>query len=137
MTRPLKEATGHNRTTNAVTNVQPQASTGNQQGYLHANNQSQPHAVDTKFLHMSQAYQSTDITTVTGAMGPLHYATVMVQGTAVRALVDPGFSTTIMSFQLFCKIGQAAHIPTSVLQKPDILLRDYNQRPIAVGFVFS
>ena len=133
MTRPSKEATGHNRTTNAVTSAQPQASTGNQQGYLHANNQSQPHAMDTKFLHMSQAYQSADTTTVTGAVGPLYYATVTVHGTAVQALVDPGSFSTIISFQLFCKIGQAAHIPASALQKPDILLRDYSQRPITVG----
>lgn len=58
-------------------------------------------------------------------MGPLYCATVTVQGTAVHALVDPGSSATIISFQLFCKIGQAAHIPASALQKPDILLRDY------------
>ena len=66
-------------------------------------------------------------------MGPLYYATVTVQGTAVQALVDPGFSATIMSFQLFRKIGQAAHIPASALQKPDILLKDYSERPITVG----
>ena len=77
--------------------------------YVHTNNQSQPHAVDSEFLHMSQAYQSADITTVTGAVGPLYYATVTVQGTAVQTLVDPESSATIMSFQLFCKIGEAAH----------------------------
>lgn len=79
MIRPPKNATGHNRTTNAVTGVQPQASTGNQQGFLHTKNQSQHRAVDTEFLHMSQAYQSADITTVTGAVGPLYYATVTMQ----------------------------------------------------------
>ena len=65
---------------------------------------------------MSQAYQSADIATVTGAAGPLYYATVMVQGTAVRALMGPGSSATIMSFQLFHKIGQTAHIPARALQ---------------------
>ena len=82
---------------------------------------------------MSQLYQSADITTVTGAIGPLYYATVTVEGTPVRALVDPGSSATIMSFNLFQKIGKAAHIPASALQKPDVALRDYSQNSIAIG----
>ena len=131
--KPPEEATGHNRTTNAIISAQPQANSGNQQWFLHANNQPQPHTVGTEFLCMSQAYQSADITTVTGVVGPLYYATVIVQGITVQALMDPGSSATIMSFQLFCKIGQAAHIPASALQKPDILLRDYSQMPIIVG----
>ena len=82
---------------------------------------------------MSQLYQSADVTTVTGAIGPLYYATVTVEGTAIRALVDPGSSATLMSFKLFQKIGKAARIPASALQKPDIMLRDYSQSAITIG----
>ena len=66
-------------------------------------------------------------------MGLLYYATVTVQGTAVRAFMDPGSSSTVMSFQLFCKIAQVACVPTSAVQKLNILLGDYSHRPITVG----
>ena len=73
-------------------------------------------------MRMSHLYQSADVTTVTGAIGPLYYATVTIVGTPVWSLVDPGSSATIMSFKLFHKIGDAAHIPAYALQKPDIML---------------
>ena len=86
--------------------------------------------MDTEFTQMSQLYQSADITTVTGAIESLYYATVTVEGTPVLALVGPGSSATIMSFNLFQKIGKAAHIPASALEKPD---GDYSQNSIAIG----
>ena len=130
LARPPKEATGNSRTTNAVTSIPSQANISNQQEPPLVN-QSQP--ADAELMRMSLSYQSADITSVTGAVGPLYYATVTVESTSVRALVDPGSSATIMSFQLFCKIGQAVYMPASALQKPDIQLRDYSQQPITVG----
>ena len=130
--RPPKEASGNSRTHNAFTGALSQANNGNQ-SEPPLGNQPQSQPADAEFTCMSQSYQSADITTVSGAVGPLYYATVMMESTAVRALVDPGSSATIMSFQLFRKIGQAVHMPASALQRPDILLRDYSQRPITVG----
>ena len=123
LTRPPREAPGFNKVTNTVTSAQPQSCTGNQQESQRNITQSQLDPVDTEFARMSRSYQSADITTVTGEIGPLYYATVTVEGTPVQALVDPGSSATIMSFNLFQKIGKAAHIPVSALRKPDIALR--------------
>ena len=128
LARPPKEATGNGRTTNAVTSTPSYANISNQQEPPLVN---QPQPADAELMHMLLLYQSAEITS--GAVGPLYYATVTVESTSVRALVDLGSSATIMSFQLFCKIGQAVHMPASALQKPDIQLRDYSQQPITVG----
>ena len=74
--------------------------------------------VDSEFSRLAGAYcpeASVDI--VDGALGPLFYATVVVAGTPVDALVDPGSSATIMSFELFKKVGTKAGIPWEALQK--------------------
>lgn len=72
------------------------------------------------------------VDTVHGALGPLLYATVEVAGTPVKALVVPGSSATIMSFELFRKIGTKAAIPREALRKTKATLRDYSRRPIPV-----
>ena len=46
-------------------------------------------------------------------------------------MVDTGSSATILSFELFKKIGKSANIPVTALSKPDVVLRDYNKRPVA------
>ena len=69
---------------------------------------------------------------VVGAVGPLCYATVEIARQTVDAMVDTGSSATILSFQLFKRIGNIAKIPTAALSKPDVILRDYNKRPILV-----
>ena len=56
-----------------------------------------------------------------------------VSGTPVEALIDPGSSASIMSFDLFQKVGRRAGIPRSALKRPDVVLRDYSQRPIPIG----
>ena len=48
-------------------------------------------------------------------------------------MVDKGSSATILSFDLFKRIGKKANIPVSALSAPDVVLRDYNQRPIPIG----
>ena len=73
---------------------------------------------------LSQSFQ------ITGSVGPLYYAHVKVCGQPVEALVDLGSSATIMSFDVFRVIGRKVG---DVLQLPDVILRDYNQRPIRVG----
>ena len=59
--------------------------------------------------------------------------TVEVAGQEVEAIVDTGLSATILSFELFKKIGKSANIPVTALSKPDIVQRDYNKRSIPVG----
>ena len=59
---------------------------------------------------------STGVDTVSGALGPLYYATVVLGGEPVEALIDPGSSVTIVSFDLFKKIGRATGIPQDALQ---------------------
>ena len=56
---------------------------------------------------MSKSYSSSaTVDAVMGSLGPLYYATVTVGGTPVDGMVDTGSSATIMSFNLFKKIGQ-------------------------------
>ena len=70
---------------------------------------------------------------MTGAVGPRFYAMVTIEKSPVEAMVDPGSSATIISFERFKKIGQQARIPSEELLLPDITLQDYNQRPIPIG----
>ena len=73
------------------------------------------------------------VSTVTSSVGPLYYATVDIEGSLVEALVDPGSAATIMSYDLFQKIGKKAQIPATMLTKPTVTLKDYNQRTIPIG----
>ena len=66
-------------------------------------------------------------------MGPLYYVTVSIVGEPVEAMVDTGSSATLLSFRLVKQIGKKANIPVSALSTSDVVLRDYNQRPIPVG----
>ena len=89
--------------------------------------------VDAEFSRLSCVYSpEATVDAVKGALGPLFYATVSIAGTSVESLVDPGSSATIMSFELFKKIGAKAGIPREALQKPNITLRDYSRRPIPI-----
>ena len=89
--------------------------------------------VEAEFSRLAGAYcPEASVDTVEGALGLLFYATVVVAGTPVDALVDPGSSATIMLFELFKKVGPKAGIPREALQKPRVMLRDYSRRPIPV-----
>ncbi len=58
---------------------------------------------------MTQAYYPTrEVDQVTGSLGPLYYAQVVVEGTPFDAMVDTGSSASIMSFDLFQKVGLKA-----------------------------
>ena len=70
---------------------------------------------------------------VSGAVGPTYYAKVKIEGTVVTSMVDPGSSATIISYEKFCEIGKQAGIPAGNLDRPDLVLRDYNQQAIPVG----
>ena len=91
---------------------------------------------DAEFQRMTTIYRSKNrngngITdTVTGALGPLYYAEVKIAGVPVEALLDAGSSASILSFDLFQKIGHAAGITIDALKPPTATLRDYSQRPI-------
>ena len=83
---------------------------------------------------MSKGYKGdVPVVQAVGAVGPLCYTTDEVAGQEVEAMVDTGLSATILSFELFKKIGRSANIPVTALSKPDVVLRDYNKRPIPVG----
>ena len=73
-----------------------------------------------------------NVDAVSGASGPLFTAAITISGTPVKALVDPGSSATIMSFDLFKKVGKAAGIPRDALKLPEVTLRDYSRRPIPI-----
>ena len=89
--------------------------------------------MDAEFSRLSCVYSpEATVDAVKGALGPLFYATVSIAGTSVESLVDPGSSATIMSFELFKKVGAKAGIPREALQKPNITLRDYSRRPIPI-----
>ena len=81
--------------------------------------------VDAEFSQLAEVYsQGASVDTVSGALGPLYYATVSIAGSSVDALVDPGLSATIMSFDLFRMVGKGAGIPRKVMRKPEITLQE-------------
>ena len=87
-----------------------------------------------EFQHLTDLYGGTNnISADTGPIGPLYYAKVDIEGSPVEALVDPGSAATLISFNLFKQIGRKANIPSSVMSKPAVLPRDYNQCTIPVG----
>ena len=89
---------------------------------------------EAEFARMRACYdQSLEVSNVAGALGPLYYAEVTVAGTPVEALIDPGSSATILSFDLFMRIGKTAGITSKELRPPRVTLRDYNGRPIPIG----
>ena len=69
-----------------------------------------------EYQKMSSAYAGID--SITGAVGPLFYAEVMIESTLVRAMIDTGSSATILSFK---RIGRAAKIPVQELLCLDII----------------
>lgn len=51
----------------------------------------------------------------------------------IRAMVDPGSVTMIISFEQFSRIGKDVQIPVAALKMPDLVLRDYSQQPSPSG----
>ena len=83
---------------------------------------------------MSAEYQAcAGVDQVVGAVGPLYYAYVGIEGIPTEARVDPGSSATILSFGLFKQIRKQAKISSTVVKRPDRPLRDYSQRLIPIG----
>ena len=82
---------------------------------------------------MSEDYRSlAGVDEVTGALGPLYFAKVTIEGTPVDGMIDPGSSATIISFDLFKKVGGKARIPSRALEVPHVTLTHYTrQRPNA------
>ena len=57
---------------------------------------------------------------------------VDIERSPVETLVDPRSAATFVCFNLFKHIGRKTNISSSVLSKPAVSLRDYNQRTIRV-----
>ena len=89
---------------------------------------------NVELARLSQGYATIgEVDQVAGAVGLLYYVTVSIAGKPVEAIVDAGSPVMISSFKLFKRICKKANIPVSALCAPDVVLRDYNQRPIPVG----
>ena len=87
--------------------------------------------IAAEMKRLSTSYDGVaDVDTVSGA---LYYAEVKVGDVAINTMVDPGSSATIMSFELFKKVGKAAGIPKSALQILKVILCGYSQRPIPIS----
>ena len=70
---------------------------------------------------MSEDYRSSErVDEVTEGLGPLYFAKVTIEGTPVDGMIDPGSSATIISFDLFKKVGREAHIPSNALKVPHV-----------------
>ena len=81
-----------------------------------------------EFRRMSGSYvHAAEVDAVSGSMGSFYHTRVEIASIPVEAMVDPGLSATILSFELFQSIGKQAQIPPDALKFPDIVLRDYSQ----------
>ena len=86
--------------------------------------------VEAEFSRMKRAFQ---VDNVTGSVGPLYYCEVEIAEQPVEALIDSGSSATVMTFSLLQRIARDAQLSVDVLEKPDVILRDYNQHPLKIG----
>ena len=69
--------------------------------------------MDAEFKLISQVYaaeSAAQVDNVTGAVGPLFYCTVVINGKRVQAMVDTNSSASILSYELFTAIGKKAKI---------------------------
>jgi len=132
LSKPPPDSTGQSpKPANAISTSMP---ADIQQPQHSRRNQLWKELTTLEFEHLSELYGGTNnISAVTSSVGPLYYANVDIEGSLVEALVDPGSAATLMSFNLFKKIGKKANMPPSVLSKPSVTLRDYNQHTIPIG----
>ena len=86
--------------------------------------------VEAEFSRMKRVFQ---VDNVTGSVGLLYYCEVELAGQLVEALINSGSSATVMMFSLFQRIARDAQLLVDVLEKPDVILRDYNQHPLRIG----
>ena len=91
-----------------------------------------------ELARMSAEYKAcAEVDKVVGAVGPLYYASVEVEGVPTEAMIDPGSSATILSFQLFKQIGKQARIPSTALRKPDRPLRAVSYTHLTLPTIYS
>ena len=89
--------------------------------------------MNAEFAQMSHGYGAhVTVDQIVGAVGLLCYATVDIAEQDIEAMVDTGSSATIISCEIFKRLGKNAGIPAADLSKPDVVLQDYNRRPIPV-----
>ena len=67
--------------------------------------------------------------------GYSHYCDIEVAGQPVEALIDSGSSATVLTFSLYNRISRDAKLSVDVLEKPDVILRYYNQHTLQIGAV--
>ena len=86
--------------------------------------------VEAEFSRMKRVFQ---VDNVTEAVRPLYYCEMEIAGQPVEALINSGSSATVMTFSLLQMIARDAQLSVDVLEKPDVVLRDYNQHPLRIG----
>ena len=87
-----------------------------------------------EFDRLKQSYtDQAKVDLVSGSVGPLYYAAVVIGKIPVKAMVDPGSSATIISFEKFKEVGRQMGIQADSLKRPNLTLYDYSQKPIPVG----
>ena len=135
--QPPTEATGQQRdrgtnrsvTTSTVSTEEPQEESLEERCH-----RLQQELAQTELQRMSAAYDDfLKVEAVNGAVGPLFHGEVNMAGVPVKGLIDTGSGATIISFEIFKKIGKTANIPSSSLYPVDLILRDYNRNPIPMG----
>ena len=131
LTKPPPDSTGQSpKPLNAIS----APATNTQQAQPTRREQLWKELTSLEFDHISKLYGgANNVSAVTSSIGPLYYANVDIEGLPVEALVDPGSAATLVSFNLFQKIGKNANLPPTVLSKPSVTLRDYNQHVIPIG----
>ena len=132
LSKPPPDSSGHSpKPANAISAPVP---TNAQQQHQTRRDQLWKELTTLEFQHLTDTYGGTNnVSADPSPIGPLYYAKVDIEGSPVEALVDPESAATLISFDLFKQIGRKANIPPSVLSKPSITLRDYNQSTIPIG----
>lgn len=124
--QPPTEATGQRRergtnrpsTTSTISTEKPQEESLEE--HCHC---LQQELAQAELQRTSTAYNdSLKVEAKGGAVGPLFYGEVNMAGVPVKGLIDTGSGATIISFELFKKIGKTANIPSSSLSPIDLIL---------------
>uniref|UniRef100_A0A1X7T0Y8 Aspartic peptidase DDI1-type domain-containing protein n=1 Tax=Amphimedon queenslandica TaxID=400682 RepID=A0A1X7T0Y8_AMPQE len=79
--------------------------------------------------------RAVQIDNVTESVGPFYYCDVEIVGQPVEELIDSGSSATAVTFSLYHRISRNAKLLLDILEKPNVILRDYNQHPLRIGAV--
>ena len=82
--------------------------------------------MEAEYERMSGDYcPSTGVDMASGALGPLYCATVTLGEKPIEALINPGSSATIVSFDLFKRIGSRGAESTFAMVRHDCIKMEF------------